>query len=104
MRALEERSCSRLSGVHAPVPAKRSARGQELASRFDDARLAIEQGRYVDAEVVAQSLVSITELQAASSDSLAARDLLVEALVRNGRGQEPRDSNRWPRRLSRNDG
>jgi CHAT domain-containing protein/tetratricopeptide (TPR) repeat protein len=67
-----------------------SARGQELASRFDDARLAIEQGRYVDAENIAQSLVSTTELQAKSSDGLAARDLLVEALVRNGRGQEPR--------------
>jgi len=67
-----------------------SAGSQELASRFDDARLAIEQGRYVDAEVVAQSLVSMSELPATSSGGLAARDLLVEALVRNGRGQEPR--------------
>jgi CHAT domain-containing protein/tetratricopeptide (TPR) repeat protein len=67
-----------------------SARGQELASRFDDVRLAIEQGRYLDAEVAAQSLVSMTEPKATSSDGLAARDLLVEALVCNGRGQEPR--------------
>jgi CHAT domain-containing protein/tetratricopeptide (TPR) repeat protein len=70
--------------------ARSSASGQELAPSFDDVRLAIEQGRYVDAEVAALSLVSITESQANSSDGLAAKDLLVEALVRNGRGQEPR--------------
>src|SRR5204862_2811173 len=55
----------------------------------DDARLAIAQGRYADAEVISQSLSSATELQSASSEGLAARDLLVEALVLNGRGQEP---------------
>jgi CHAT domain-containing protein/tetratricopeptide (TPR) repeat protein len=69
---------------------ERTARGQELTSRLDDARLAIAQGRYADAESIAQSLVSMTEPQADSVDGLAARDLLVEALVRNGRGQEPR--------------
>src|SRR5262245_47508618 len=66
-----------------------SASGQDLASRFDDTRLAIEQGRYADAEVLAQSLVRMAEPQTSSADSLAARDLLVQALVCNGRGQDP---------------
>jgi CHAT domain-containing protein/tetratricopeptide (TPR) repeat protein len=66
-----------------------SARGQDLASRFDDARLAIAQGRYVDAEATAQVLVSMAE-DAAVPRLLEARDLLVEALVCNGRGPEPR--------------
>src|SRR5262245_48832471 len=65
-----------------------SARSQELASRFEDARLAIAEGRYVEAAATAQALVSMTE-HAAISDALAARDLLVEALVCDGRGQEP---------------
>jgi tetratricopeptide (TPR) repeat protein len=55
-------------------------------------RTSIEEGRYAEAEKQAQSLISLLENeQSVQSEELAqAIDVLVESLVWNGRGAEPR--------------
>src|SRR5215831_664776 len=60
----------------------------ERAATFEDVRQEIERGQYARAERDAEALVSSTASGGLLKDRLMATDLLVEARVQNGRGQE----------------
>jgi CHAT domain-containing protein/tetratricopeptide (TPR) repeat protein len=61
-------------------------------SRFDTVRSRLYNGRYADAEAEAETLFATVEAATDTppSDVGRIKDLLVEALVRNGKGAEPR--------------
>jgi CHAT domain-containing protein/Tfp pilus assembly protein PilF len=63
----------------------------EFDSRLESLRSLIELGQYAQAEVEAERFFNlVSETPGTAKASLAAADLLVEALTRNGRGAEPR--------------
>jgi CHAT domain-containing protein/tetratricopeptide (TPR) repeat protein len=73
----------------APPTSGQTSAGSD--ARLDTVRAQIHEGRYEQAEVDAEDLLTTSDReQLAGSIAIARADLLVEALVLNGRGAEPR--------------
>src|SRR5262245_59096555 len=64
---------------------------QEAAAAIQSVRTAVDSGRYADAETQAERLVStLQRVHAEACEVAQAIDLLVEALLLNGKGVQPR--------------
>jgi CHAT domain-containing protein/Tfp pilus assembly protein PilF len=73
------------------LPAGVASQSESAESRFQAIRTLIDAGRYVEAENAAEAFVStVRASRQASEGNDRAIDILVEALVRNGRGAEGR--------------
>jgi len=101
MPVLVATACLAVIGAASPASGQQSAGD----ARLQAIRLTIDDGRYQEAEAEAERLVASLETAEARESPVVAPalDLLVEALIRNGKGAEPRTLSLAERAIAQKD-